>query len=121
MKKDAQEYTRSRDAEALLCKPLDTDCSRCVIKSVPFYLRNIAYGDIISTKNSPSGGLQFDDVLKRGGYSVYRVLLHDPAKKEELINKLLSFDALLEQDKNLVALALPPTADSSAIIQYLLD
>jgi hypothetical protein len=120
IKKDSEGYPKSRDAEALLCKPSDPECSLCVVVSVPFYLRNVAYGDTIRTMESADGDLQFQEIVKRSGYSVYRVLLHDSAKKDELIRKLLNFDVLLEQDGNLIAFAVPPTVDAPAIVDYLL-
>jgi len=90
------------------------------VASVPFYLRNVAYGDTISTEENPSNCLQFKSVVARGGYSVYRILLHDSKKKDELINKLLDFDVLLEQDGDLIAIAVPPTADTDAIVDSIL-
>lgn len=119
--KDAEGYPKSRDFEALLCKPLNAECSLCVINSVPFYLRNVAYGDTIRTKDDATNSLSFERVVRRGGYSVYRVLLHDAAKKHDLINRLVEFDVLVEQDGNLIAFAVPPTADSEAIVDYVLE
>ena len=121
IEKDAEGYPKSRDSEALLCKPLDPECTRCVVASVPFYIRNVAYGDTVSTADNPSGYLQFGAIVKRGGYSVYRILLHDSTKKDALISKLLDFDVLLEQEGNLIAFAVPPAADSDAIVDYILE
>jgi Domain of unknown function (DUF4265) len=120
VEKDADGYPKSRDQEALLCKPLNADCTLCVAASVPFYLRNVAYGDTISTEQDPSGSLRFKEIMKRGGYSIYRILLHDTAKKDQLIAKLLDFGVLLERDGNLIAFAVPPTANSDAIVDYIL-
>lgn len=119
--KDAGGYPKSRDFEALLCKPLNPECSLCVVNSVPFYLRNVAYGDTIRTKDDASNSLGFEGIVRRGGYSVYRVLLHDTAKKDDVVNHLLKFDALVEQNGNLIAFAVPPTADSDAIVDYILE
>ncbi|HMK23535.1 MAG TPA: DUF4265 domain-containing protein [Terriglobales bacterium] len=121
IEKDSEGFPKSRDAEALLCKPLDAECSRCVVASVPFYLRNVAYGDTISTKRNSSDDLEFKDVIDRGGYRVYRVLLHDPTKRSELVGRLLDLDALLEQDGNLIAVAIPPNADLDAIVDCILQ
>src|SRR5579859_4623464 len=101
IEKDAEGYPKSRDSEALLCRPLTPECSMCEIVSVPFYLRNVAYGDIISTNENADGNLEFKDVLKRGGYSVYRVLLRDPHQGDQLIKQLLHFDVILERDRDL--------------------
>ena len=120
IEKDAEGYPKSRDAEALLCKPLNPECSVCVVVSVPFYLRNVAYGDTITTTDDSAGCLQFKEIVKRSGYSIYRVLLHDLSKKDELIEKLLSFDTVLEQDGSLIAFAVPQAVDSAGIVEYLL-
>ena len=121
IEKDPDGYPKSRDAEALLCKPSNPECSLCTVASVPFYLRNVAYGDTISTEEGESASLQFKEVVKRGGYSVYRILLHDSKMKKELIGKLLDFDVLVEQDGDLIAFAVPPSADQDSIVQYILD
>jgi hypothetical protein len=121
IEKDAEGYPRSRDAEALLCKPLTPECSICEVASVPFYPRNVAYGDTISTSEDQNGNLQFKSILKRGGYSVYRVLLRDPAKGDQLVERLLNFDIVLERDRDLIALAVPPTVDAGPIVGYLLE
>ena len=120
IEKDSTGYPKSRDAEALLCRPLDPECSQCAVASVPFYLRNVAYGDTISTEEDPSGCLQFKQIIARGGYSIYRILLHDSTKRDELITTLLDFDVLLEQDGDLIAIAAPPTANIDAIVDFIL-
>ena len=118
--KDADGYPESRSAEALLCKPMDPECKTCVVRSVPFFLKHVAYGDTITTTADPEGCLHFKTVTGRGGYSVYRVFLQDPSQKDKVIERLLDFDALVESEGNLVALAVPPTADSDALVDYIL-
>jgi len=117
IEKDAEGYPKSRDAEALLCKPLD---ALCTVESVPFYLRNVAYGDTISTKVNTDDCLAFDKIVKHSGYSVYRIFLHDRTKKDELIKTLLDLNAIVEQDGNLIAIAVPPDSDADAIISYII-
>jgi hypothetical protein len=121
IEKDSDGYPKSRDAELLQCKPLNADCSECVVANVPFYLRYIAYGDTISTDDDPSGELAFHSLIKRGGYSVYRILLHDISRQEELIGFLLNFNVVLEQDHKLIAIAVSQSADVDAVVNYLLD
>ncbi|HXP68609.1 MAG TPA: DUF4265 domain-containing protein [Candidatus Dormibacteraeota bacterium] len=120
IEKDADGYPKSRNAEALLCKPLDPECSLCIVASVPLYLRNIAYGDTIRTKPDSGDSLEFGQVVKRGGYSVYRVLLHDPSRKDAVIRHFLDLGALVEHDGDLIAVAVPPTANVDAIADYIL-
>jgi hypothetical protein len=118
--KDADGYPESRSAEALLCKPSDPECKTCVVKSIPFFLKDVAYGDTISTTTDPEGCLHFEAVIGRGGYSIYRLFLHDSSQKETLIRRLLDFDTLVESEGDLVALAVPPTTDADAVVDYIL-
>ncbi len=120
IEKDAEGFPKSRDFEALLCEPLNPDCSLCKVASVPFYLRNVAYGDTISANDDPSRGLRFSKVLSRGGYSVYRILLHNAKKRDDLIDKLFEFNGIVEQEGNLIAFALPHTANFDKIVGYIL-
>jgi hypothetical protein len=121
IEKDAEGYPKSRDSEGLLCKPLDAECSKCTVASVPFYLRNIAYGDIISTQDNGTGSVEFKEVVKRGGYSIYRILLHESAKKDELMDKLFDFGTVLEHEGDLIAVAVPPTVKSDLVVDYILE
>lgn len=121
IEKDSDGYPKFKDAEVLQCKPLNAECSLCIVENVPFYLRNIAYGDTIRTADHPSGCLEFAAVVKRGGYSVYRIILHNPSKEAELIERLLSFGVLLEREGKLIAIAVPAKADADAVVDYLLE
>jgi hypothetical protein len=78
IEKDSYGYPKSRDAELLRCRPLTVDCSLCTVENVPFFLRDVAYGDTISTAIDSAGCLKFAAIIKRGGYSVYRIIVHDP-------------------------------------------
>jgi Domain of unknown function (DUF4265) len=121
IEKDSEGYPKSRDFEGLLCKPVDAECSVCIVKSVPFYLRNVAYGDTIRTEDGPDRCLEFHSVMERGGYSVYRVLLHDPARREELVSQLQNFGAVVEQEGNLIALAASSKEKLDQIVDYILE
>jgi hypothetical protein len=121
IEKDSDGYPKSRDAEVLQCKPLNVDCSLCTVENVPFYLRNVAYGDTVSTADHPSGYLEFAAIVKRGGYSVYRIILHESSREEDLIRRLLNFGVLLERDGRLIAIAVPPKANLDAVVDYLLE
>jgi Domain of unknown function (DUF4265) len=89
--------------------------------AVPFFLSNVAYGDTISTTTDRLGNLQFGSVLKRGGYSVYRVLVHDQYEGDAPISKFLDLDALVERNGNLIAIAVPPTKGADAVVDLILE
>jgi len=121
IEKDPEGFPKSRDAEELLCKPLDTECSLCVVDSVPFYLRNVAYGDTIRTSADSSGYLEFAEIVRRGGYSVYRILLRTIDNKQEVVKKLLDLGALVEHDEKLIALAVRHTGTEDPVLDYVLE
>jgi hypothetical protein len=121
IEKDAEGYPTSRDFEGLRCEPLNSNSVSCTIVSVPFYLRNVAYGDTITTRQNPSGYVEFDKVIARSGHSVYRILLYDPSIKDEWIRRFLDFGVLLEHDGNLIAIAVPPASDADALVSVILD
>jgi hypothetical protein len=121
IQKDAEGFPKSRDYELLLCRPQDPECTQCVIASVPFYLNDVAYGDTITTREGSRGELEFGEVAQRGGYSTYRIYLHDQSKRDEFITKLLDLGAVVEQNVNLIAAAIPLSTDSDAVVDYILE
>ncbi|HJU10161.1 MAG TPA: DUF4265 domain-containing protein [Candidatus Binataceae bacterium] len=121
IEKDADGYPGSRDAEALLCKPLDADCTVCVVASVPFYLRNVAYGDTVRAIEGSVSLLEFGGVVSRGGYSVYRMFLHDFSRKEQTIKDLLALGAVIEHDGRLIAIAISEVNGPGAVLDYILE
>lgn len=122
IEKNALGYPKSRDFEALFCRPLDEEATTCRIMSVPFFLKNVAYGDTIETEVDPeTDGLNFSRVLIRGGYSIYRIYLHDQSKKEALLEKLFSCDALVEITGNLLAFAVLDSNYSDALYNYIME
>ncbi len=120
IQKDPEGYPKSRDAEALRCKPIDPECTQCIVASIPFYLNDISYRDTIATVENPAGYLRFKEVLTRGGYSIYRIFLHDSSLADQLVTSVLEFDVLLEREGNLFAIAAPSTGNVDAIVDFLL-
>ena len=59
-------------------------------------------------------------MTERGGYSIYRLFLHDVGKKEEAIRKLLDLDTLIEQDGKLIAIAVSSTGEVDRVVEYIL-
>jgi Domain of unknown function (DUF4265) len=121
IQKDADGYPKSRDAEALRCKPIDPECTKCVVASIPFYLNGVSYGDTIATIEDHDGYLKFKEVLTRGGYSVYRIFLNDSSLADQLVTTVLEFDVLVEREGKLLAIAVPSTGNVDAIIDFLLE
>jgi hypothetical protein len=121
IQKDEDGYPKSRDSEGLRCEITDERSGIAEVQSVPFYLKEVAYGDTIRIKNNPAGYREFDSVERRGGCSVYRLLLHDISRLDEVQEKLLDFGVFLERDDSLIAIAAPPDVDSDALVSYIIE
>jgi hypothetical protein len=120
IQKDEDGYPKSRDSEGLRCEISDERSEVAEVQSVPFYLKDVAYGDTIRIKNNPAGYREFDSIVRRGGCIVYRLLLHDVSRLDEVQEKLLDFGVLLERDDSLIAIAVPPDVDSDALVDYII-
>jgi hypothetical protein len=128
IEKDKDGYPTSKSWEQLLARPLAEKDDYFQIKSIPFFLKNISYGDIVKAKTVKNSEIQegeifeFDAVLDRGGHNTYRLLLRkkhpdDPQFTEnELLKKGLAIE---EQDGGFFAVDVPPSVDQQAIDAYL--
>ena len=119
IQKDSDGYPKSRDSEGLRCEIGDERSELGEVQSVPFYLKDVAYGDTIRIKKNPAGYREFAGVEHRGGYSVYRLLLHDSKRKAEVIERLLDFGVFLEHEGDLIAIAARRNVDSEALVGYI--
>src|SRR5258706_182336 len=70
--KDADGFPDHRDWELLKCVEKGNVYE---VRSVPFYLNNVAYGDRVFVSMSSEGRLEFQAIESRGGYSVFRLWL----------------------------------------------
>src|ERR1700730_5281999 len=81
LSKDAQGYPATKDWEQLLAEPLAQaeDCFR--IESVPFFLKDVARGDVVRAKTviipdvSDKEVFEFERLIEKGGHNTYRLLL----------------------------------------------
>jgi hypothetical protein len=121
IEKDPDGYPKSRDREALPCRPVNAECSICVVAAVPFYVKSVACCDVVATRTDSLGNLEFAGVVERGGYSVYRVWLRDPNLGPALTRALVEMGAVVEQDGSLIALGVSPGVDDRAILEYLIE
>src|SRR5689334_8299153 len=62
------------DVESVWAKPLGE--RRFVICNVPFYVRDIAFNDVVEAAPRPSSDSLYDfiRVISRGGHSTYRII-----------------------------------------------
>jgi hypothetical protein len=128
IEKDKDGYPQSKNWEQLLARPVLERDDYFRIESIPYFLKNVSRGDIVSTTittNSELEGVEvfaFDSVVDRGGHNTYRLLLRrkhadDPEFTEnELLEKGLAVET---EDGNFFAIDVPPTVDQPEIDSFL--
>jgi hypothetical protein len=128
IEKDQDGYPQSKNWEQLLARPLLERNDYFVIESVPFFLKNVCRGDVISAKALKNKtvlegeGFEYNKLVKTGGHNTYRLLLRrkhpeDPKfTEDELMHKGLAVE--IEGD-DFFAVDVPPSVDQKEIDQYL--
>jgi len=128
IKKDRDGYPTSKSWEQLLARPLREGEEYFRIGSIPFFLKNVSYGDIVKAKTVVNSDIQdgetfeFDSVLDRGGHNTYRLLLKrkHPNDPEFTENELVKKGLAVEQEYgDFFAVDVPPTVDQNTIDAYL--
>lgn len=94
IEKDADGYPTTRDWEGLRAVKRGRHYE---IRSAPFYAKGIAYGDVVKAENSAEGFLKFQEVIQRGGFSIFRLYL-----------------------RKLIAMAVPPSVNLEKMTRHLL-
>jgi hypothetical protein len=124
IEKDEDGYPESKNWEQLLARPTEK-IEQFMLESIPFYLKNVSRGDVVSAKTvkGESGDFfQFDEVVTPNGHNTYRLLLrkkhpNDPGfTVNELVKRGLAVE---EQQGDFLAVDAPPSVDQQLIDQYL--
>lgn len=71
-----------QSSETVWVEPIGDGVFR--IRNVPFYARNLSFGDVISAREAANSALTLDKVVSRGGHSTYRIRLADSVSLEDL-------------------------------------
>lgn len=116
--KDADGYPKTREWEGLLCVKQEEGYR---IASVPFYVNEVAYGDIVCASPAPEGFLRYERVVERGGYSVYRLLLADDREADAVVDELVEMDCLVERDGRFVALAVSSGDRQDRVVDFIIS
>lgn len=110
------------DAESVWALPVDEGYQ---VENIPFFVRDIALGDVVKAEPAEDGMLEFSgSVLRRGGHSTYRVLLlkkrnGDP---ETSIQELQALGLGVEMDLDcLLAVDVPPHVTLDGIREFLFE
>jgi uncharacterized protein DUF4265 len=115
--KDAEGFPETRDWETLRCA---RNGNVYEVRSIPFYLKEVAYGDRVFVTRSEEGHLEFKSLEGRGGYSVFRLwLLRADENTLRVVKELVDLGLLVEWEGRLIAVAVPPTSDLDRAVSYI--
>jgi hypothetical protein len=117
IEKDADGFPESKSREGLLAFRRGDNYT---IESVPFYLKNVSRGDLVSATGEES--FEFDRVIERGGHFTYRLLLRQfrPDDPVHTIDELEKMGLAVEEEHGtLLAVDVPPSVDQEGIDSYL--
>jgi hypothetical protein len=124
IEKDEDGYPESKNWEQLLARPTEK-IEQFMLESIPFYLKNVSRGDVVSAKTvkGESGDFfQFDEVVTPNGHNTYRLLLRKkhPDDPSFTVNELVKRGlAVEEQQGDFLAVDAPPSVNQQLIDQYL--
>ena len=92
-----------------------------VLDNIPFYARGIASGDELSVSVNAKGELWYEQLIKSGGASVFRVHAASDAEIARIREELLDLGIPSEVDSKtrLIALEVPMSSDIRPILNYL--
>jgi hypothetical protein len=94
------------------------------IMNTPFFVKEVAYGDIVNAQLSVEGRLEFVSCAKPSNYKAIAVILLSPDVRVQLIDDLRTKDCIIEYGEfpgcRMLAIAIPDTTDY-APIRSLLD
>jgi hypothetical protein len=107
IEKDEDGYPKSKEWEGLICTCLDS-IQVYRIESVPFYVKGVAVGDVISAKEAEEGYYRFDHLVSRGGHATYRLFVETAPEEAECELENLGCAVETAAGGNLIAVDVPP-------------
>ena len=107
IEKDQDGYPESKDWEALLCSCLGSP-DEFEVKSIPFYVKGVALGDIVSAVEAEEGYYKFGRMISRGGHTTYRLFVKKSPEVVEKELERLGCSVELTAGNKLVAVDAPP-------------
>jgi Domain of unknown function (DUF4265) len=117
LKKDAEGYPPD-DWESLWATP--TEQNFYSIDNIPFFVRGISLGDIVSIKKKDNE-LFFEKVEQFSDHSVIRVIIFEESEVESLRQKLKELGCESEKShiEGLITVDIPPQISFDDIVSYL--
>jgi hypothetical protein len=119
VERDSEDYPKSQEWEQLWTWPTANGFR---IDNIPFFVKGIALGDIVSAKKTKDGWFQFERVLTSSGHSTFRIWLADHVECERvpvIIEELQRLGARAETTLHrLIAIDTPPECETQ-VWEYL--
>ena len=117
------------NSEAMWCIRIDR--KRFRVDNIPYFVKGVSYGDVISVSEDKDGYLSFVEVTEDGGHSTFRVILDDecadqpPAEVRirELARTLeeLGCATAISPPPEILAIDIPPSVSVTKVQEMLLD
>lgn len=108
------------DAEWLWAEPEGNNTY--VLKNVPTFVKGLSYGDVVKTRIE-DGVPVFDDVVRRGGHSTYRIYANSDRRSPEVMKVIQTLEKMHSEMENatdkIVNVDVLPEADIYAVYQVL--
>lgn len=93
------------------------------VRNVPFYVKGIAYGDVIAvTPDDARREILFDRLVEESGHSTVRLLVHRPEVRGTVLQMLEQFGVTWEESnvENHLAADVPPECDYARLRELLI-
>lgn len=90
------------------------------IMNVPFFVPNIAYGDIVSVEND-EGDLYFDELITPSGHSTVQMIIYYPEDVSKIGEELVNLGCDWEGShlKEYISVDIPPMVSYAPVKEYL--
>jgi hypothetical protein len=119
IEKDADGYPESQDWEDIWVWPLESGDIR--IKSIPFFAKGIAPGDVFTTTQADEGFIVLGRAVERSGHSAFRIWVRDESvtSPDKIMRDLVTLGASTELTLDRLIAGDTPPLYEPAIWEYL--
>lgn len=117
------------NSENLWCMRIDE--RRFRVDNIPFFVKGVSYGDVVSVAEDENGNLNFVEVIEERGHSTFRVIINDELDDQqppeirirELAAELeeLGCATSISPPPELLAIDIPPTVSITKVQEMLSD
>jgi hypothetical protein len=89
------------------------------ILNTPFFIKEIAYNDIVSAKKNAFGRLEFSECVKQSNFKAISIIFWTDEVRDRIINEFQNKSCIIEYGEfpgyHMLAIAIPHTTDYTAI------